>query len=634
MSWATERSTAGKKPWNWIEIAISRCRRTYGDGVGSPATGCVAQLGVHGDDKCHNSWETCQDRDNFQAGEYWLRFCEPTPDAPRTFTFGGSPEDEGMPFFLPFLRSISHDPASPEPGESMGLRVSFTAQLEDAPHHDIGIDKYALERVSGAAQVGSPVGAGYDPMTRGTFFRKLKARFPHYIGRTLRWYQGYITNSPSIGDFRRRDYVIEKFEGPDAKGRIKIVASDILRLLADDRATCPVKSKGKLTSAMTAVATPTTIDVTTSAFTEYNLTGSPSVGYVRIGSEILTYTGASPLGAPQTGVTLTGVTRTAPFPYSTTAAAHSAGDIVQKCEYLSGTVASVLQTLMVDFGGIPASYIPTSDWTTEATTWAPESISRLITEPEGVTKIINEIIGQTLTWGVWFDEVEQKIKYKALRPADVAETVPTIDDADTIVAGSVDVKDLPAEIVNEVQVLFSQVDPTKKLEDFENYARGHLEANADSQSSNEVGQARIKRVYARWHPSSNVTVVEQLATRTLNARSSKVVEVKFAIERKDEEIGTGGFVDLSTIYLLSALGVPETTRLQVLQVEADGEELSFKGREVVFRSLFGRLGPDGSPGGLEGLLWSSATAAQRERYMFLADSGGTFTNGDQGKGLQ
>jgi len=91
MSWDAERSRSGKQPFQYVEIELDRCSRIYGDAFtsppGSPLVGCQAQVGVTGADKCYNSWETCQDETNFNPLSFWVRFCEQTSDAPRSFNF-------------------------------------------------------------------------------------------------------------------------------------------------------------------------------------------------------------------------------------------------------------------------------------------------------------------------------------------------------------------------------------------------------------------------------------------------------------------------------------------------------------------------------------------------------------------
>lgn len=602
--WQTERAKSGKSPWQWIEIQVDRCMRVYGQ------TPCAASLGVTGDDKCINSWATCQDKSNYAAAPYWLRFGEATSDIPRAFAF----DDDGLDGFLPLLRGVSHTPMMPDPGENLGLRVNFEAQLSDAPHHDRGIDPYVSERA-------------YDPMTRSTFFRKLKARFPFYIGRRLRWYQGYITADPSLSDFRRREYVIERMEGPDENGRIKFVAKDVLKLLDNDRAQAPLKSRGKLAVALDATTSYTQIDVTTSDATEYVLKTGESTDYVRLGTEVFQYTGSTVIAS---GVRLTGVTRSAPSPYTTVKAAHDVGDGVQRCRFFVGTIAEVVRELMVDYGGMDPDFIPFDEWQTEALTWlASDDIQRLVTEPEGVKDLIDEIIGQTLTWAFWFDEIGQKIRFRANRPVDIDDTVVELTDGANLVAGSISIVDEPDRIVNEVQALFGQIDPTKNEDEIDNYRRGLVSVDADSQSTNENGQRRIKRIFGRWHPAANEAVLLRTASRTIAARSKNVMNVQFRLERKDENLGTAQFADLTTLYLIDQLGLAKTTRVQVMRVDASGEEVNYRAREDFFKSNYGRL----APGDLSGLTWENATSEQRIRYMFVANAAGRFTNGDNGKAL-
>jgi len=833
MSWDAERSRSGKQPFQYVEIELDRCSRIYGDAFtsppGSPLVGCQAQVGVTGADKCYNSWETCQDETNFNPLSFWVRFCEQTSDAPRSFNFDvASPSDEGLAVFLPLLRRVQYSPGLPEPGESLGQRSQLKVEFSDAPHHDIGIDKYVTERA-------------FDPMTRGMFFRKLKARWPHYIGRRLRWYQGYIrqertgylslpgtagnfastpdspavsiiadidvrakaalddwtpavfqvfiskddvsganrewqlgvksdgafqftwwdsggtlrqvassvangisdgtvkhvratldvdngagghtvqfllsddglswtqlgtdqnagafttsirdqgslvrvggvgdssfaagkfyyaelrngidgsvvaafdpgrastgarefmaetgeiwtvnqSGSPfaeliawerpaaTINDFRMREYVMERFEGPGADGRVAIVAKDVLKLLDDDRAQAPMKSKGELVNAMLASESPdaANIDVSTSELTEYDLTGSPSIGYVRIGGEVITYTGTAVQSA--TVVRLTGVTRAAPSPYTTEMKQHDAGDAVQLCVYFVGTIPEVVRELMVTYGNISSAFIPFTDWETEATTWlASDNISRLVTEPQGLKSLIDEIIQETLTWGFWFDEVEQEIKFRAVRPADIGDTVVDLSDDANIVADSVKLTDDPNRVINEVQMLYGQIDPTKRKDELDNYRKGLLVADADSQSTNEIGQRRIKRVFSRWNSTASESVVLRYAERTLASRSRNLATIEFKVDRKDEDIGTAQFADLQTLYLIDQFGLPVTTRMQIMRVDSAEEQVTYRAREDFFgAALFARW----APAALEGLFWGDATAAQREQYLFWADSNG------------
>lgn len=685
MSYDTERRKSGKHPFSWVEAELERCSLTYGTAP------CTAVLDVTGEQKCFNSWVSCQDPDNFDPEPFWVRFAEPVADLPRQFTFDAG--DEGLPVFLPLLAGVQHRPGLPDPGESIGARVQVTVHLEDAPHHDVGMDKYLADRA-------------YDPMSQGTLLGKLKARFPHYLGRRLRWYQGYIvpvtfsagvevkhagtaqagaagsitlentasetddvyngmtaritggTGTPgeertisaydgdtqvaavsvdwsvapdntttyeiegvaittgggtALTDFQMREYVMERFEGPDGRGRVSIVAKDPLKLLDDDRAQVPRKSTGVLESSMAEGATPATVNVLTEDDTEYDLKPGDTEDYVRLGKEVATYTGTTPITG---GVQLTGYSRITPAPYVTEKADHDAGDLVQRCRYLSGRVDQVAAEIMTDYGELDAGYIPTSEWEDEALAWAPETIERLITEPEGCRSVLNEIIGQTLTWGFWWDEVALEVKYRAMRPADVNDTVAELSDAAGMVAGSINLVDEPDRLKNEVQVLYGQRDPTEDKDEAGSYAKGFATPDADSQGPREAHQRRIKRVFGVWWPGTAGGAVQQFAERTLSSRAANLRSITLKAERKDEGIDTAQFADITSRQLQALTGAASTVRFQVIRAEAKGEEILYRAREDFFRaSSFRRL----APVALETLLYDAATGQQKATYLFLAD---------------
>lgn len=604
--WDTERSKSGKHPFQWIEFEVDRCIHTYGTAP------CAAAIGVTGAFKCVNGWQTCQDKENFSSEPYWIRICEAISAVPIEFDFS----DPGVPFFLPLLRDVRHEPGVPNPGESLGSRTKITAEFVDSPHHDIGIDKYISER-------------SYDAMEQGTFLRKIKARFPFFIGRRFRWYQGYLDQQgpTSISAFRKREYIMESWPGPNSTGKSSIIAKDVLKLLDDERAQAPKKSKGELAVALDATTSHTQIDITTPDDTEYDLKAGESIDYVRIGQEVFKYTGTTDISG---GVRLTGVTIGAPAPYVTTRSSHAIGDAVQRCRYFQGTIPAVVEELMTDYGDMDPTFIPSAEWADEAEIWlAGDDVARLVTEPEGVKSLIDEIISQTLTWAFWHDEIDQEIKFRAMHPPDVGEPVLALTDQANLVADSIQITDTVDKVINEVQVLYAQLDPTKNKDEISNYRKGLAVLDGDSQGTNELGQRRIKRIFARWHPDTNSAVVLRHATRTLKSRVRNLVTVQFKLERKDENVRTAQFADLTTLYIIDEFGVPRTMRVQILRSDASGEAMTFQAREDFFKGAFSRW----APGALSGLLYDDATADQKALYIFWADEadGKLGTASDDGK---
>ena len=59
MTYSTEAAKFGRIPVAFIECDMDYCGNVYGS---SP---CTASIGVTGDDKCYNTYATCQDTANF-----------------------------------------------------------------------------------------------------------------------------------------------------------------------------------------------------------------------------------------------------------------------------------------------------------------------------------------------------------------------------------------------------------------------------------------------------------------------------------------------------------------------------------------------------------------------------------------
>lgn len=649
VTYQTEARTSGSEPWQWIEFEVDRCTLEFG-------VTCPAVLGAGGQ-KCFNSFRTCPVRNSFTPEPYWLRFCEPRATVPLRFPF----EDDGHPFFFPFLRGVSHSPVKVDPGVSIGVRAEIKVTIDDAPHHDWGIDPYVDER-------------GYNPLDRGLALAKLRERFPFFIGRRLRWYEGFLINDSAavigapqywgetstdidaagFGDevaltgdealvdsepfsvvinfgqstlyFVRRDYVIEKFDGPDADGKLTIVAKDPLKLADADRAQDPRPSTGVLAESLEEEDDPEYIDVVTGNEDEYSDTRP---GIVFIGSEGIQYEFAFPFSPGV--VRLQWVTRGLPDDYETERSSHAAGDLVQQASYRRGRVIDVVRALLIErVPNFDPEWIPWERWQAEHDTWlGGTQIRRLIHEPTGVVDLINEIVEQTLTWGFWWDEERHSIEYRAIRPADVDDITRPLSDMANIVAGSMKRVDEADRLWNEVQVLYGQRNPTVRRDQVDNYRRGNVDINVDSQSGFGDAVRRTHRIYARWHGVENATRVAQFLKRTLQARAQVPVRLEFELHRKDGEIHLAEFVDLTTLWVIDEFGLPRTMRAQVVRVMSGEDTLKYTVREDFFAGQFRRI----APAALAGLQWSDASEDQRERYVFIADAGGLMSDGSEGARL-
>ena len=651
MSYAAKSAESGREPFEWIEIAIDRCSLVYSQAP------CTAPTSESGDGKCYNSWQTCPAiaRPQFSPEIYWMRFCVPREVIPLDFAFA----DPGLSFFLPFISRVRHSPGKIDAGRSLGVRASLKVTLQDSPHHDRGIDPYVNER-------------SYDAMDRGLMMQNLKARWPYMTGRLLRWYRGYLPASgeslagfpsgaqipfgesipmasggiplgPSIpsgwlqsgaasyyADFERRDYVIEKFDGPDENGRVNISAKDPLRLIDDDRAQDPVPTTGVLAFDLDEAANPTDLQISVSGPADYSQYPS-AVNYASINGEVFRYesTATGEIdGVPS--VTLQEVSRqNLPSGYITERKDHDAGDTVQLCSLRRGRVIEVVRDLLLAVPGFDPSWIPFSDWETEYETWlAGFTIERLIVEPEGIRSLIEEIVEQTMTWGFWWCEQCNEVRYRPIRPVDIDEPVSLLTDSANLIAGKFGLAEQPEDLVNELQVYYAERDPSQDKDNVQNYGRGVVTIDTNSQSANEVGSRRSRRIYGRWHRSSAGARVQQFSARSLNQLSSTPVVISFDVTDKDD-VEVAQFLDLSTIYLRTLISWSTTKRVQVTRITRGEGVLSVDAREDFYRGKFGRFAPPE----LEGLDYDDATDDQRARYVFLAGPDGLMSDGTPGTQL-
>lgn len=124
-----------------FEIDVPRCSRTYG------IAPCTAVLGTTGTAKCFNSRKTCQDPANLLLSEtVTLRFARP---------------QDGILQYGPVLPAIAADPSTRALAvnlagmerslSALGRREEVTVKMQDFQHSDLQLDKYRLERMTGAA---------------------------------------------------------------------------------------------------------------------------------------------------------------------------------------------------------------------------------------------------------------------------------------------------------------------------------------------------------------------------------------------------------------------------------------------------------------------------------------------------
>lgn len=504
MSYSSESKKYGRIPTVFVELDMDFCANSYG------IAPCTASIGVTGTSKCYNTYATCQNKANFNKIIKTYRFCEQNADLPVGLSA------------IPLLKSVSFASQEITPNKGLGVRGSVSISFIDAPWPDTEIDPYFAERTN-----------------QGTFWGKFKARNPFYENRVLRVRRGYLTkNGFDWANFVNSVYVIEQLQGIAKDDSVKIVAKDILKLADDKKALFPKPSNGRLSANIDAIQTSFTL-TPSGVGSQYKTSGK-----LAISGEMMSYTRSGDTFTVVRGVN------------NTQAEAHNADDTVQEVGIIyRQRVQNVIYDFLTNYAGISTSYINKTEWDTEANTYLPGLFSAEIPEPTGINTLIGELTEQG-TCRIWWDEIAQKIQFRAIKP--LPPNLPVLTDESHFLSKSIDVKTDNNQRISTVLVYFAQRKQTEKLDDLKNYALRVATPDLNAISNFEYGSNIVKKVFSRWFKNSSQGRVNALADALLKtyrdppqliefnltpALQLKVGDLFYAQTRKIQDV-TGGIASV------------------------------------------------------------------------------------------
>lgn len=533
--------SSNREPVQIVEIDVDYCSHTYGTAP------CAAVLGTTGVRKCFNTFSTCQSKANYDGNTLdttltlhykTLRFAGPRVNFPL-----------GIGVYFPVLTDVSaisstvNIAGSDESLSAFGRRATVTVSMNDFINNDVYFDKYQTGRVNGTAQTDE---GGYNPNDRGTFFTKLKARIPYYIGRPLRIIDGYIENGALVNT-RTRNYIITNMNGPDSSGKVSFEAKDVLSLADNKKAVAPAAARGNLIADIDSVATTLTLQPAGIGDLEYSASG-----YAVIGSEIVSFTRSADV------VTLTGRALK-----GSVVSDHSALDTFQEVLNVENMrIDDLLYMLLVTYAKIPSSYIDTAVWEEEITTWMSTTLlDTVVTKPTGVNTLVGELA--VLGICVWWDDVNQKIGLKVNRP--LFNDVPySLSDRSNIKA--IEEEDLDQYRLTQIHFYSVQEDPTKDVSSKENYNRLLVTVDPNAESKKAYGDTIVREIFCRWLNRGADSIVGILSRRLLNRFNTSPKTYKIVLDAKDRSIALADVVELSTRLIADDTGNPVDTNLQVIKL--------------------------------------------------------------------
>lgn len=576
---------SNREPVQIVEIDIDYCSLTYSVGD------CTAVLGTTGVRKCYNTFATCQATAAFNKVPLTLRFANTRSNFPKGQTY------------FPVLQSVSAFSSSvniagsnPKLG-ALGKRAKVTAQLVDFPYHDRYTDKYQAERVSGDAQTDED---GYNPMDRGTFFTKLKSRFPFYAGRPMRVIEGFISNGALV-DTQTRHFIVTDVKGPDSNGRVTIEGKDVLTLADKKSALAPKPSRGALDRDLDEVATAFTL-TPEGVGSEY-----PTSGFAVIGSEIVSYTRSGD------DVTITGRAIK-----GSEVSSHNIDDTFQEAiDYEDAFLDDVLYDLFVNYADIDPSFIDTTAWETEVRRWGPtKKIFATITEPTGVADLAGElaVIGAS----IWWDDIEQKIGLSLTKPPSPFEAITELNDDANIKAISQEDRD--EDRLTQIHFYSVQSDPTGDVKDKSNYDRIRATIDIVAEQENSYNDTRVREIFFRWFNRGNETQIRLSSLRLLERLRTAPKSYSILLDAKDRDIELTNVIRVTSRVITDETGKPEPTLLEVAQrsERRSGHEVEISAQSYVYDNKYGWIMQNDANN------YSSATETEKRTGAYIVD-GSTLT---------
>jgi hypothetical protein len=582
MTYATEKTKIGRSPCTIVEIDVDYCSHVFGV---SPCTATG--------EPCYQGRKTCKDPTNFAA-------------TTRTFKFVDCMvTDPALAPSFPSLRSVSHAPSKINPGNSsdaggLGVRASVNIQIQDMTDGDVGTDPYVRQR-------------SYDPKTRGTWWGKFKARFPFYVGRLLRVRTGYLVDDLyDAANFTTKLFVIDSITGPSSTGMVNVIAKDILKLADDERAQAPEADIGALQDALDTISTSFTLLPVGIGDEDYAASGT-----IIVGSELMTFTRVADVFTVTRGTN------------GTVAQEADVGAVVQECLiYTDQKVQDIIYDLLVNYAHIDAAYIDMAAWNAECDDWLRgyDVMSAILPKPTGVNQLVGELCEQGPVI-VWWDERAQMIQLQVIRPR-VGDDVIALDDSNNIVVDSVEVQTNPNQRLSEVWVHYGLYNyAVDNLNDPTNYAKRYVLLDQDSESDDEFGDVRIRKVFSRWIPSGADSLATVVAFRILNQFLDMPEEISFSLDAKDTtDIWTGTTATLVARILQDATGDNAPVKVQVMEaMERDtGTVFSFVAIRSQFTGRYGFVTEDTM------VDFDAATDAEKQVNGFVCQDDGLMPDGTPG----
>ena len=434
-----------------------------------------------------------------------------------------------------------------------------------------------------------------------SFFSKFLAQNPHYLGRRVEIFEGFIQQPSGAGiqvpflqvNDGRREYIIDSmFLSNDV---LTIKAKDPLTLADSLKSKVPEPSRFSLAEALGNSDTYSHINM---KFDDVALDGSDSgdkskvtdyfgadnaTGFIRINEEILGYRVDVSGNEAALDITSREDWGTKKGTSSDSNDDYSIGDSIQKCisfgtyaDSSSGsTIDTVAEQLLITEAGISSDAINTTSgetysWADEKTNWLSTfKINGVLSEPEAVNKVLSEL-GSMVGVNFFWNDFAGKIIMRAETPELNIDSIITISD-DEIIENSFKLINSEKERVSRVFYYYGQKNGVEDRDKPKNFKSLYVNIDGSGESAAEYGVESNKTIFA-WGINSTSTATS-ITQRLLNRFKVTPITCTFQVDKSIDYLQVGDHFFLQTKHILTTTGaIKDQTEMQCLGITYNSVE--------------------------------------------------------------
>ena len=550
-------------PMQYVRLSLDFCDNVFGSNTFPSA--CTADSAAQ---PCFNTRETCQALQSYRIDS----------SGKRQYVFTQEMGDRlsGIEKYAhSALISVTSAPTEIVPTKGISLRSNVTIKLRDFMSTDTDTDDHAASR-------------SYITTDQGTYFEKLLSRNPHYVGRTIEVFDGYVAydGSLQVQDGKKKYIIDSMFLSNDI---LTIKCKDVMTLADELKKKVPVPSQFAMKIALTTGSRNNqalTINGSDATALELQAEFGTS-GYLRINEEIMKYTRSS-------GDAHMDFHESNRGDWGTSMSAHDAEDTAQKCivfgQYDAGgssqTINNVAYELLVNQAGIPAKACNNASggiysWVDEKTNWLSTfRIDTILSEPKEVNKQLSQL-GGMVGVNFFYDDLTAQIVMRAETPeVDNTNTVRVTDDH--IIEDSYKLIQADKDRISRVYYYYNERNSVEDRDKPKNFKNLYVNIDSDSETDFEYGAESNKVIYG-WGVK-DVSTATSVSQRLLNRFKKTPITCTFKIDSSFDQLSTGDHFYLTTRHITDIYGAPKIqTEMQVLSTKFDSKKQEFHIKAKQFR---------------------------------------------------